>query len=145
MTDASFARTSCTRPASRPCTLISDARLTVMHVSYASIAKPRLPKRLPRPPFMSRKPRCRRAGARTVTLSIITRERRMQACFARLALYTAQKSAAGNLKSRPEEPDMSERAKERTYTPAEIEARLKSELPHWHLEDGWIRRKYRTN
>src|SRR3954454_12699307 len=40
---------------------------------------------------------------------------------------------------------MSERAKERTYTPAEIEARLKRDLPHWYLEDGWIRRKYRTN
>jgi 4a-hydroxytetrahydrobiopterin dehydratase len=42
-------------------------------------------------------------------------------------------------------PDMSERAKERTYTPAEIEERLRRDLPHWYLEDGWIRRKYRTN
>jgi 4a-hydroxytetrahydrobiopterin dehydratase len=40
---------------------------------------------------------------------------------------------------------MTERSKERTYTDAEIEARLKSELPHWYLENGWIRRKYRTN
>ena len=40
---------------------------------------------------------------------------------------------------------MSERAKERTYTPEEIEARLKRDLPNWYLEDGWIRRKYRTN
>ena len=23
--------------------------------------------------------------------------------------------------------------------------RLKQELPHWYLEDGWIRRKYKTN
>lgn len=34
---------------------------------------------------------------------------------------------------------------ERVYEPAEIEARLKAELPHWWYEDGWIRRKYRTN
>lgn len=25
-----------------------------------------------------------------------------------------------------------------------IRARLQKELPHWYLEDGWIRRKYRT-
>ena len=31
------------------------------------------------------------------------------------------------------------------YTPEEIEARLKAELPHWYLENGWIRRKYRTS
>ena len=34
---------------------------------------------------------------------------------------------------------------ERVYSDAEVEARLKQELPHWHLEDGWIRRKYKTN
>ncbi len=26
----------------------------------------------------------------------------------------------------------------------EIQARLARELPHWYLESGWIRRKYRT-
>ena len=31
------------------------------------------------------------------------------------------------------------------YTPAEIEERLKAELPAWYFEDGWIRRKYRTS
>ena len=40
---------------------------------------------------------------------------------------------------------MSEAAKERTYSAAEVEARLKEELPHWRLEDGWIRRTYKTN
>jgi len=40
---------------------------------------------------------------------------------------------------------MGERAKERTYSDAEIEARLKSELPQWWLEGGFIRRKYRTH
>ena len=33
---------------------------------------------------------------------------------------------------------------EESYNDADIEARLKEELPHWHLEDGWIRRKYKT-
>ena len=39
---------------------------------------------------------------------------------------------------------MSERAAERTYTEAEVEERLKEELPQWKLENGWIRRKYKT-
>lgn len=34
---------------------------------------------------------------------------------------------------------------ERTYSDAEITQRLNEELPHWYLEDGWIRRRYRTN
>ncbi|MFD0987542.1 4a-hydroxytetrahydrobiopterin dehydratase [Methyloligella solikamskensis] len=32
---------------------------------------------------------------------------------------------------------------ERVYDEKECEERLK-ELPHWYLEDGWIRRKYKT-
>jgi 4a-hydroxytetrahydrobiopterin dehydratase len=40
---------------------------------------------------------------------------------------------------------MPEHGKVRTYTDAEIEARLKRDLPHWHLEAGFIRRKYRTH
>jgi 4a-hydroxytetrahydrobiopterin dehydratase len=39
----------------------------------------------------------------------------------------------------------SEREKERTYSDEEVEARLKQELPHWYLEKGWIRRKYKTS
>jgi len=31
------------------------------------------------------------------------------------------------------------------YSEAEIEQRLKEELPHWYLEKGWIRRKYKTS
>jgi 4a-hydroxytetrahydrobiopterin dehydratase len=27
----------------------------------------------------------------------------------------------------------------------EVEAKLKAELPHWFLENGWIRRKYKTS
>lgn len=34
---------------------------------------------------------------------------------------------------------------ERVYSQAEIEARLKAELPFWYYEDGWIRRKYKTS
>lgn len=32
-----------------------------------------------------------------------------------------------------------------TYSEAEITERLQAELPHWYLEDGWIRRKYKTS
>jgi len=39
---------------------------------------------------------------------------------------------------------MSETKAERTYTDAEVEERLKAELPRWRLENGWIRRKYKT-
>ncbi|HEX6722676.1 MAG TPA: 4a-hydroxytetrahydrobiopterin dehydratase [Burkholderiaceae bacterium] len=31
------------------------------------------------------------------------------------------------------------------YSAAEIEARLKDELPAWYSEDGWIRRKFKTS
>lgn len=34
---------------------------------------------------------------------------------------------------------------ERAYSEAEIEARLRQILPHWRLEGGWIRRKYKTS
>src|SRR5919107_98968 len=37
------------------------------------------------------------------------------------------------------------REKPRTYGEDEIKARLEQELPHWYLEDGWIRRRYRTS
>jgi 4a-hydroxytetrahydrobiopterin dehydratase len=40
---------------------------------------------------------------------------------------------------------MAGRDKPHTYEAAEIEARLAAELPHWYLEEGWIRRRYRTN
>lgn len=34
---------------------------------------------------------------------------------------------------------------EQTYTEEQIQQRLAEELPHWYYENGWIRRKYRTN
>ncbi len=37
------------------------------------------------------------------------------------------------------------REKPKVYSNEEVEARLKAELPRWRLEDGWIRRTYRTN
>lgn len=36
------------------------------------------------------------------------------------------------------------RERSKTYGEDEIKARLAVELPHWYLEDGWIRRRYRT-
>jgi len=38
-----------------------------------------------------------------------------------------------------------ERTAEETYNDDEVEQRLKDELPHWYLEKGWIRRKYKTS
>ena len=35
--------------------------------------------------------------------------------------------------------------KERVYSDQEVEERLKRDLPHWVLEKGWIRRKYKTH
>ena len=34
---------------------------------------------------------------------------------------------------------------EHVYSEAEISQRLADELPHWYLENGWIRRKYKTH
>jgi 4a-hydroxytetrahydrobiopterin dehydratase len=34
---------------------------------------------------------------------------------------------------------------EKVYSEAEITERLAAELPHWYLENGWIRRKYKTS
>ena len=36
-------------------------------------------------------------------------------------------------------------AKLKVYGEAEAAERLKSELPFWRVEDGWLRRTYRTN
>lgn len=36
-------------------------------------------------------------------------------------------------------------ANEKTYSDEEIRSRLADELPGWYLEDGWIRRKYKTS
>ncbi|MGZ5018596.1 MAG: 4a-hydroxytetrahydrobiopterin dehydratase [Methylobacter sp.] len=38
-----------------------------------------------------------------------------------------------------------ERTHDDIYSDADIEQRLKEELPHWYLEGGWIRRKYKTS
>ena len=34
---------------------------------------------------------------------------------------------------------------EKVYSETEISERLAAELPHWYLENGWIRRKYKTS
>lgn len=34
---------------------------------------------------------------------------------------------------------------EKTYTNEEIDTYLKSNLPNWYFENGWIRRKYKTS
>ena len=34
---------------------------------------------------------------------------------------------------------------EYVYKNDEVEARLIKDIPHWYLENGWIRRKYKTS
>ena len=34
---------------------------------------------------------------------------------------------------------------DKIYTDDEVIAKLGAELPHWNLENGWIRRKYKTS
>ncbi len=34
---------------------------------------------------------------------------------------------------------------DKTYNDEEITARLQEQLPQWYLENGWIRRKYKTS
>jgi 4a-hydroxytetrahydrobiopterin dehydratase len=34
---------------------------------------------------------------------------------------------------------------EKVYSETEISERLAAELPNWYLENGWIRRKYKTS
>ena len=36
-------------------------------------------------------------------------------------------------------------AEERVYEASEVASRLNQELPNWYLDDGWIRRKFRTS
>lgn len=33
----------------------------------------------------------------------------------------------------------------KVYSSEEVEAKLKADLPYWFLENGWIRRKYKTS
>jgi 4a-hydroxytetrahydrobiopterin dehydratase len=34
---------------------------------------------------------------------------------------------------------------DKIYSDTEIAAYLQTTLPHWYLENGWIRRKYKTS
>lgn len=38
-----------------------------------------------------------------------------------------------------------ERKNEEVYSEAEVEERLKEQLPTWTQQDGWLRRKYKTS
>src|SRR5260370_32956593 len=117
-------------------------------------------KRGQRPPLRSRKPRCSRAGTVTVMPSGIAMAallKRSAPCFLgihfsglfeNLYQLTMRHTRAGWQSGQARllgGGPMTERSKERTYTDAEVEARLKTELPHWYRENGWILRKDRTN
>ena len=38
-----------------------------------------------------------------------------------------------------------ERTMDEAYSEAEVEARLTEQLPSWTLQEGWLRRKYKTS
>ncbi len=38
-----------------------------------------------------------------------------------------------------------DKTQDETYSDEEVESLLKEYIPHWYLENGWIRRKYRTS
>ncbi|MBK8960866.1 MAG: 4a-hydroxytetrahydrobiopterin dehydratase [Proteobacteria bacterium] len=38
-----------------------------------------------------------------------------------------------------------ERKQEEVYSEADVEERLKEQLPSWTQQDGWLRRKYKTS
>lgn len=38
-----------------------------------------------------------------------------------------------------------DRRQDTVYDDETVQARLAKELPHWYLENGWIRRKYKTS
>ncbi|MGF7162009.1 4a-hydroxytetrahydrobiopterin dehydratase [Rhodoligotrophos appendicifer] len=40
---------------------------------------------------------------------------------------------------------MNDKPREETFSDTDIQTRLEKDLPKWHLENGWIRRKYKTN
>src|SRR5215470_11860146 len=144
-----------TRSRSGPVTWLFGARRNAILVRRPVIASPMLPKRRPRPPLRSRKPRCSLAGIVTVMLAgvelaalpkrfaplffssrligLFENKYRLTMCHTRAGWQSGQAKTLGG-------GPMTERSKERTYTDAEIEARLKAELPHWYLENGWIRR-----
>src|SRR5947208_8330361 len=139
-----------TRARSGPATRAATAVQMRIRVPNCASASPMLANRRPKPPPGSRKPKCRRAGAWTVTQAAV--------CpglpgmdspavlppngFDRMRRQALQAIVRANWqRSIP----MNEVKKERTYSDAEVEARLKQELPHWHLEGGWIRRRYRTH
>jgi 4a-hydroxytetrahydrobiopterin dehydratase len=46
--------------------------------------------------------------------------------------------------SKSQQEERMERRESKTYSEAEVKERLERELPRWYFEDGWIRRKYKT-
>src|SRR5262249_2346788 len=120
------------------------------------MASPMPPKRRPSPPVKSRKPRCSRAGTDTVTLSLMGVERLTGAPFFARRVFRTGKTGLDWTNPRWQRGlfskstlmgghRMNEQSKERTYSDTEVKARLKQDLPHWYLEGGWIRRRYRTH
>lgn len=51
------------------------------------------------------------------------------------------KSNGGNMSDLVDTPNLHDKV----YTESEVNEKLQAMLPHWYLEDGWIRRKYKTS
>ena len=137
--------------------------LIVRRVPRPPIASPIPPKRRPRPPLRSRKPRCNRAGTVTVTrrtaVEISSSKSRLpKLCHAPGFSNAKDKSrlrhpmldwqsgdgtietSKGNAQQKgtpnpPPKPTMSEPIPTKRYS-----SDMKRDLPHWYLENGWIRR-----
>src|SRR5258708_3229674 len=109
------------------------------------------PKRRPSPPLRSRKPRCRRAGTFTVMAAgwktPLSKSRLPKLWYSPgfsnvntgLDCVIPSRLAIGAESTIPQEgTPMTEAKSERTYSDDEIQQRLKRDLPHWYLENGWI-------
>ena len=103
----------------------------------------------PRPPFRSRKPRCRRAGA--ITRRPSSRVSASSQAFLRPAGPAYVLRCAGQLASVQVRRSVHEsRRREQYEHPREADGRRRGRklaeknLPQWKLEDGWIRRTYKT-
>ena len=106
---------------------------------------------LPRLPLRSRKPRCSRAGATTRTAPRVRARGLVHGPALGGAQFALRRPVALRfnllVRSVPigggEDNMAAER--EKPMPEAEVNAWLQKNLPKWHLENGWIRRTYKTS
>src|SRR5688572_24682766 len=137
--------TATARAWSGPSPLKVRLRFRTSSVRGTSTARPMLPNMRPSPPLRSRNPRCRRAGATTRMAPGCARARWAGAsvCVASASGITVQPAGAKRPHGGGEDNMAAER--EKPMPDAEVNAWLQKNLPKWRLEDGWIRRTYKTS